>query len=465
MISRLLVLGASGDLTGRYLLPALAALGQSGALPEDFELVGGATRDWDDNAFREFAAERLRAHAPDVAEADLDSLLARLRYRVVDVADPASVAEAVAAASGEGVSPVAVYLALPVQLVGPAVAALEAAGLPAASRLVVEKPFGEDLAGAVELNAMIKTVRDAAGDPVDAFRVDHALGMEPLWNMLGMRLNDRMLRTAWNAAHIAQIDILWEETLGLEGRAGYFDGAGMLKDVMQNHMMQLLSIVAMEETADLDELVKGRLQALRAIPTLTTEQAAASSRRGRYTAGRLADDADGGGRSVPSYVDEEGVDPSRQTETFAEVALEIDTPRWRGTRFVLRTGKALAARKKGVLVSFRPGEDGGSDAAGTGTRLWIGIDGPTDVRWEVVGARTPSLDEAMTTTLASPPLELQLPPYARVLRDILTGGSALSVSGDEAEEAWRVFEPVLDAWRRDLVPLQDYPAGSSGPTA
>jgi glucose-6-phosphate 1-dehydrogenase len=346
------------------------------------------------------------------------------------------------------------------------VTALGAAGLPAGSRIVLEKPFGEDLESAVELNAL---ARQVAGDGVErtVFRVDHVLGMATVQNLLAMRLANRLLDAVWTSAHVEEVEILWEETLALEGRAGYFDGAGTLKDVMQNHMLQILSLVAMEPPASLDERdVRDRkVEALRSVRPLCPDDVASQTRRARYAAGRLTSD-DGQEREIPSYVDEEGVDPGRRTETFAEVVLEIDNRRWEGTRFVLRAGKALGRRRKGVVVRFRPlsyvsSTDDGPEVAANELRL--GLDGPNEVTLHLNGGVPHPRGALVPLMLTAPPPASRLPAYARVLLDILDGGSTLSVRGDEAEQAWRILTPVLDAWARDQVPLEEYAAGSAGP--
>jgi glucose-6-phosphate 1-dehydrogenase len=231
--------------------------------------------------------------------------------------------------------------------------------------------------------------------------------------------------------------------LALEGRAGYFDHAGTLKDVIQNHLLQLLALAAMERPSGADErgLRDQKVAALRAIRPLSPGQLATKGQRARYTAGAID------GREIPAYADEDGVDPGRETETFAELRLELGSDRWRGTEFVLRAGKALGRRRKGVVVRFRAGAE-----------LWIGIDGPDDLRLELDAATS----EAAFTLSAPPPAD-QLPAYGRVLLEVLEGGSALSVRGDEAEEAWKVVTPVLEAWSAGDVPLSSYPAGSDGP--
>jgi glucose-6-phosphate 1-dehydrogenase len=423
-----LLFGATGDLTGRYLLPALAALHAHERLPDGFELLGAATSDWDDAAFRGFASEQLERHAPDVDQASREAVVGMLRYRPVDVADAGSVAALV----GDTGEPLAAYLALPQGLFGTTAANLARAGLPDGSRVALEKPFGEDRHSARELNELLHRVLGDGAEQI-IFRVDHVLGMGTLQNLIAMRRSGRVLESAWNGEHVEEVEVLWEETLALEGRATFYDRAGALKDVMQNHMMQLLAVVAMEPLAQpsADAFRDAKLQALCAVRSLEPGEVDRLSQRARYAAGG----------DIPAYVEEDGVDAARGTETFAEVLLELDSPRWAGTRFRLRAGKALAHKRKGVVVHFRDGDE-----------LWIGIDGPEDIALRLA-----------PLTLSSEPYRSELPAYAEVLLDLLGGGSSLSVRDDEVEEAWRIVDPVVAAWHDDRVPMRDYAAGSNGP--
>jgi glucose-6-phosphate 1-dehydrogenase len=437
VIEQLVLFGATGDLAGRYLFPALAALFAAGDLRDSFCVTGVARGNLDEAAFRRSVDERLAEHAGDVPVAARQTLLRSLRYQAVDIADPVSVASVLAGSA----SPVAVYLALPPRLFPVVVEALGQAGLPAGSQIVLEKPFGEDLDSAVSLNRLLAKVVGDAGEQA-IFRVDHVLGMATAQNLLALRQN-RVLDPVWNGAHVEQVEILWEETLALEGRAGYYDGAGALKDVLQNHMLQVLCLVAME-SANADELRDRKVDVLRSARPLT-------SRRARYGAGRLSDTR---GASVPAYAEEDGVDPARGTETFVELTLELEAERWRGTPFVLRSGKALRRDRKGVSIHFR------SSDANAANELWIGIDGPSDIRLRLTGG---AFGRPMPVELRGEPPAADLLAYARVLLDVLTGGRMLSVRGDEAEWAWRVVTPVLGAWRANRVPLEEYPAGSDGP--
>jgi glucose-6-phosphate 1-dehydrogenase len=454
MITNLVLFGASGDLAGRFLLPALAALRAAGRLTDELVIVGSAREDWDDDAFRDHAAERLAEHAQDVPSQHREAMTQALRYRSADLTDATDVASVLDAA-GDG--PVAAYLALPPALFGPVVTALGAAGLPAGSRIAFEKPFGESHGDAVRLNRVVAETLGEVGEQA-AFRVDHALGMATVQNMLGLRLANRLLAPLWNSEHIEQIEILWEETLALEGRAGYYDGTGALKDVMQNHMLQVLCLLAMEPPGSLVErdLRDAKVAVLRSIRPPARDEMASLTRRGRYGAGVI------GGRAVPAYAEEEGVDPDRGTETFAEVVLALDHPRWDGTRIVLRAGKAVRERRKEAVVRFRPLTDTPFGDEPFSNVMRIGVDGPEDLALRLAGREAG--EGALTPlTVSGETPSSELPPYGHVLLDLLSGGSTLSVRGDEAEEAWRVVAPVLEAWADGLVPLEEYPAGSAGP--
>jgi glucose-6-phosphate 1-dehydrogenase len=466
MIKRMLLFGATGDLVGRCLLPALAHLQRAGQLPADFRVVGTARKGWDGAAFQRHAAQRLDQHAADVPADARQRVVRALRYRSGNIDDPGSVASMVRELSG-GAQPIAVYLALPQGAFATAVTTLGAAGLPEGSRIAVEKPFGEDLDGAMALNALLAQVSGDAGEQA-VFRVDHVLGLATMQNLLGLRFANRMLEPLWNSAHIERIEILLDETLALEGRAGFYDKAGALRDVMQNHMLQELCYVAMEPPASLGEhdLRDRKVDVLRAIRPLAPGDMVSQTRRARYTAGRLGSSGGADGRAVPSYADEDGVDPARGTETYAEVTLEIDNERWAGTPFVLRTGKALAHRHKGVIVRFRPVTNppfGNDTVPPAANEVHIGLDGPEDIVLRLTGNAAGFTSALVPLTLSAPPIASALPAYSRVLLEILSGGNTLSVRGDEAEESWRVFTPILQAWANGLVPLEEYPAGSDGP--
>jgi glucose-6-phosphate 1-dehydrogenase len=449
MIERLTIFGATGDLTARYLLPGLAALYADGHISDSVEVTCASREDWTTDQFQSWAATQLDKHADDMPRTARQAIAALTRYRKADIADADEVAAAVA---GDG--PTAVYLALPPALFPIAVSALHR-GLPPGSRIVLEKPFGEDLESAVHLNRLLSELLPEQA----VFRVDHFLAMTTVQNVLGSRLANRILESVWDSAHIAEIEIVWDETLALEGRSGYFDGVGSLKDMIQNHLLQLLCLIAMEPPLSLGErdLRDRKLDVLRSVRTLTEDDVRHRTRRARYAEGKVD------GHIVPAYVHEDGVDPGRGTETYAEVELEIDNWRWSGTNFRLHSGKAFANDRKEVAVHFRPVPHmpfGHSGEAAPNV-LRFGLE-PEAIGLDLTGIGTrPHTLAPLNLTAQTPPAAL--PAYARVLLDALNGDAALSIRGDEAEESWRVVTPILRAWAKDLVPLEEYSAGSHGP--
>ena len=450
MIRKLAILGATGDLTARYLLPGLAALRAAGELSDNFQLVAVGREHWTDETFRNWAAAQLDRHATELPAAAKRTVAATSRYHQADVTDPSSMTAVI-----QGPESLAAYLALPPSVFPGAVRALHRAGTPPGSIVVLEKPFGEDLGGATELNRLLSSLY-----PEQAiFRVDHFLAMTTVQNILGTRLANRVLEPIWNSAHISRVDIIWDESLALEGRAGYYDGVGALKDMLQNHLLQLLCLVAMEPPISLGDrdLRDRKVDALRAIRPLRPDEAVRWTCRARYTGGQI------GGQAVPAYAEEEGVDPEHRTETFAEAHFELDNWRWAGTIFQLRTGKALHRDRKEVAVHFRPVPHLPFEHQGQARPnvLRFGLE-PESVVLELTGTG-PRTGTLVPLTLATHLAPAELPPYAQLLLDILTGNSALSIRADEAEESWRVVTPVLDAWSKELVPLQEYAAGSDGP--
>jgi glucose-6-phosphate 1-dehydrogenase len=449
MIGRLVILGATGDLSGRYLLPGLAALAAARQLPGGFQLIGAGRDEWTDQDYRRWAADRLSRHGAGLPVQAREAVVASARYVRADATDARAVGRALA-----GPGPLAAYLALPPALFPAAVSALHDAGLPARSTVVLEKPFGESLREAMALNRLL-----ASTLPEDAvFRVDHFLAMSTVQNILGTRLANRLLEPVWNSAHIEEVEIVWDETVALEGRAGYYDGVGALKDMVQNHLLQVLCLVAMEPPVRSGErdLRDRKVDVLRSVRRFGEEDVARRTRRARYVAGRIGD------HSVPAYAEETGVDPALGTETFAQVELELESWRWSGTTFRLRTGKALRRDRAEVAVRFRnvphlPFDEAAVPAPNV---LRFGMD-PETLTLELTGTGHALGLTPLTLRAGLEPAVL--PAYGRLLLDVLNGDPTLSIRGDEAEESWRIVDPIVAAWSRDLVPLEEYAAGSDGP--
>ncbi|SHN78678.1 glucose-6-phosphate 1-dehydrogenase [Geodermatophilus obscurus] len=449
MTRSFVVLGGTGDLTGRLLLPSLARLYETGVLSGETGLLAVARDEWDDQAYRDWARGRLATSAGELPEAARERLVDRLDFARGDVTDPDDLRAALARVDGEPV----VYLALPHTLFRPTLTALTEVGLPEGARIVVEKPFGTDRADARALNDLLHRLL-----PEEAvFRVDHFLAKQTVLNVLGLRFANRVFEPIWNAAHIERVDIVADETLGLEGRAGYYDRSGALRDMVQNHLLQLLALVAMEPPLAVDAhyLPARKADVLRAVRP--PDDVRAGSVRGRYTAGTVA------GRALPDYADEDGVDPARETETYAELTVTVENWRWAGVPFRLRSGKALGADRQEIVVRFRPVPHlPFLDAEPEPDVLRLSLS-PDAIALEVNlnGAGDPFDLERQVLAARMAPHDL--PAYGLLLRELLEGDTTLSISDVEAEESWRIVEPVLAAWAAGEVPLGEYPAGSAGP--
>lgn len=452
MIERFVIFGASGDLTARYLLPALCELHEAGLVPDALEVVGVDLPEWSRDEFRARVGKRLGRWASHVSETERAGLLGRLDYVTGDATDPEHVRKAI------GGAPSVIYLALPPGLLPDAIEAIASAAPPEGSLIVVEKPFGDGLSSARRLNRLLHE-----HFPEQAvFRIDHFIHKQTVQNLLGLRFANRILEPVWNSVHIEKIEIVWDETLALEGRAAYYDRSGALRDMIQNHLLQVLALIAMEPPASLSErdLRDAKVQVLRAVPTMDEDAVKQRTVRARYTSGRIGD------RIIPSYADEDGIEPERGTETFAQVELRIETWRWAGVPFVLRSGKALGRDRSAINVYFRPVPHlaFGPRAGAEPNVLHICFDPDRLVlTMNINGPGDPfDLEQvALDVDLA----EEGLPAYARLLHEVLDGDPTLSIRADEAEESWRIVEPILETWEKNVVPLLEYQAGSSGPAS
>ncbi len=455
-MKRIVIFGATGDLTARYLIPALAKLYEAGKLPSGIKIIGVDRREWknDKNGFRRLVLDGLDRHAAGVSAAARARMVTEvIEYRRADVTD----AEGVISALEPLTEPILAYLALPPAVFAPTLEALKKAGLPEGSRVAIEKPFGVDLRSAQSLNRLLHEFL-----PEQAiFRIDHFLAWQPFPTIMGLRFANGILEPLWDRNYIERVEILWEETLALEGRAGYFDHAGAFKDLIQNHLLQLLCLTAMEAPTALHRrnLRDRKVDVLRAIRHLSPEEAKTHTVRARYGAGRI------GEKQIPAYTAEEGVDPSRGTETFAQVTFMIDNLRWAGVPFVLRGGKALSRFQGEIAVHFKPVPHLAFQRADyprpNVLRVRLGPDRVT-LNLNVNGPYDPFDLESIELGADFAPQEF-FAAYERLFFDLLEGNTTLFVRADEAEESWRVAAPILEAWEKDLVPLLEYPAGSDGP--
>jgi glucose-6-phosphate 1-dehydrogenase len=444
----LCILGASGDLTARLLLPALGQL-----LTEEPErrvhLVGAGIDDWSDEKWRSVVASSFEAS--DATGDSVASVLESATYRRTDITDSEDFGALLATFD----TTAALYFAVPPAIAAQACVALESVDLPEGLILALEKPFGTDEASAKALNEQLATLVPEE----QVHRIDHFLGRSTVLNVLGLRFANRVFEPVWSHEHIESVSIRYDETLGLENRAGYYDKAGAMVDMIQSHLLQVMAIVAMDPPATLGaaDFREAKATALRATRVWEGD-AVAHSRRARYTAGSV------NGRELPNYVDEGGVDPSRNTETLAEVVFEVATHRWAGVPFTLRSGKGLGEKCSEIVLRFRqvsllPAGFDGSTAPSV-LRLSLGPD-TMSLELNLNGPGDPfHLDRA---TLEAAFGEGEQRAYAEVLSGILDGDPSLSVRGDTAERCWHIVQPVLDAWASGKVPVEEYRAGSSGP--
>lgn len=443
----LVILGASGDLTSRLLLPGLATLLRNE--PERQVRVIGA-------AMEPFSAAQWRKRVRDSltrakADADVkDAILASTSYRRTNVLDKAALVDLL-----EDLPPDSVlYFALPPQVSMQACELLAEIELPPGLKLALEKPFGSDRASARTFNRLLERIVPEE----QTYRIDHFLGKSAVLNLLGLRFGNRIFEPIWNNVNISHVDIVADETLALEGRAGYYDTAGALKDMIQSHLLLIMAMVAMEEIADVNEVELRDLMAHVLRATHLTGSAKDSSRRARYTEGKV------GRRRIPAYVDEEGVDRDRRTETLAEITVEIKNSRWAGVPFRLRSGKALCSDRRGIYVQFKPVAHNLEGLANKATPnvLRLGMS-PETIELGITTNGAGDMFELEDTMLSAEIGDSHVRPYGEILAGILDGNPLLSVRGDIAEECWRIVDPVLRAWDKGAVPLQSYPAGSAGP--
>ena len=484
----LVVFGASGDLTRRKLVPALYSMDKRGLLPEKFALVGVARRPLGDEAFRSGLQEGLRQFAGTDADWRWDRLRNQVHYFQSNYTDPdsfrelAALLERVGREQGIGGNRL-YYLATPPEAYAPIAELLGSVGLAGSwtngySRIVVEKPFGRDLDTARQLNRQLLGVFPEE----QIFRIDHYLGKETVQNILVFRLANGIFEPLWNRQYVDHVQISIAESIGLEGRGLSYEESGALRAMVQNHLMQLLSLVAMEPPASFDAhaVRDEKVKLLRAIRPFDAKSVREHVVRGQYASGRVA------GKAVPGYREESGVAPDSQTETFVAMKLLIDNWRWAGVPFFVRTGKRLPRRATEVAVTFRPAPHSAFRQTGAGLLdanelvLRIQPDEGIGLRF---GAKVPGPDiriQDVDMDFSYGAFGSGQPEaYERLLLDAVLGDSTLFTRRDEVEAAWAVMTPVLAGWGRvdtpgtvaggavgnREVPLETYAAGSWGPAA
>ncbi|MCA1661022.1 MAG: glucose-6-phosphate dehydrogenase [Novosphingobium sp.] len=462
MTSAVLLFGATGDLARRMLLPSLFGLHEDGLLGPGLRIVGTARSALGDAAFRDLAQTALDEFLPPDRkdEGKLAEFLERLSYQPLDASTPEGF-PALAAKLGDISGGLAIFLSTAPALFEPTIAGLEAAGLTGeAVRIGLEKPLGNDLASSCRINDAV-----AAAFPEERiFRIDHYLGKETVQNLLALRFANTMFEPLWNANGIDHVQITVSETVGLEGRKGFYEDTGALRDMVQNHILQLLALTAMEPPADYDATAirDEKVKVLRALrPVKASEMV-----RGQYAAGAV----NGGG--VGSFADDLGA--ASGVETFVALKAHVDNWRWQGVPFYLRTGKRLAERRSEIVVQFKCvphnifAERGGKLTA---NRLVIRLQPEEYVRLQVM-AKQPGLDRH-GIVLREVPLDLSLTAafgharrriaYERLLLDLIEGEQTLFVRRDEVEAQWRWIDAIRKLWATEGIEPKSYAAGSWGP--
>ncbi|MFC5288025.1 glucose-6-phosphate dehydrogenase [Actinokineospora guangxiensis] len=468
----LVIFGVTGDLSRKKLMPAIYDLANRGLLPPGFSLVGFARRDWADQDFGQVVYEAVRKYArTPFREAVWDRLAEGFRFVAGTFDDDASfdnlaktVADLDEARGTSGNH--AFYLSIPPGAFPTVTKQLARSGLAAPKtpdewrRVVIEKPFGHDLASAKQLNDIVNDVFPEES----VFRIDHYLGKETVQNLLALRFANQLFEPIWNANYVDHVQITMAEDIGLGGRAGYYDGIGAARDVIQNHLLQLLALTAMEEPVSFSPsaLRTEKIKILEA--TRATGPFAETTARGQYAGGWQ------GGQKVPGLLQEEGFAKDSITETYAAITLEVNTRRWAGVPFYLRTGKRLGRRVTEIAVVFKraphlPFDQTATEELGQNALVVrVQPDEGVTMRFgsKVPGSTMEVRDVSMDFSYGHAFTESSPEAYERLILDVLLGEPSLFPVNKEVELSWQILEPVLKYWKTAGKP-EDYPAGTWGP--
>ncbi len=469
----LIIFGGSGDLNQRKLTPALYNLFLDGLMPQQFAIVGLGRTKYTDQTFRKYLLDGIKNYSRrkdnGTVWKDFSKMITYLAgdldddkvYKKID-----SIIKAKETEFGEAPG-IICYLAVAPQLV-PGIAKklkqIKVCGNPARTRIVVEKPFGHDLESAHALNGLLTSIFKEE----QIFRIDHYLGKETVQNILVVRFANALFEPIWNRNYIEHIQITVAETVGVEGRGNYYEGSGALRDMLQNHILQLLCMIAMEAPVSFDanEIRNKKVDVLNAMRRINKEDVSDMAVRGQYDAGWMQAD------EVNGYRTEEKVDPVSNIETFAAAKFFIDNWRWQGVPFYVRTGKRMPEKTSGITIQFRPAPNYSFPAEATHTwrpnRLMISIQPEMDIRLRFQ-SKQPG------TEMVLHPVDMvfnykeeygnkEPEAYETLLRDVMEGDATLFMRADQVEAAWRVIMPIIEAWEtREPVDFPNYAPGSWGP--
>ena len=467
----LVIFGATGDLTKRKLVPSLMGLSKDGVLPSTFAVVGFARRPWTDASFRDVLAEGVEQFGRPDTTAHFDEHKDAFVYHQSDFSDADGYLrlkerlDEIDRARGTAGNRI-FYLATPPSAYSSILQNLSSSGLSTErdgsfARVIVEKPFGRDLETAAALNRQV----NAAFEERQVFRIDHYLGKETVQNILALRFANGIFEPLWNEKFVDHVQITVAESIGVGTRGGYFEESGVIRDMIQNHLMQILTLVAMEPPAAMtaDAVRDEKVKVLKAIRTFAPDEVARATVRAQYTGGSFR------GEDVNGYKDEGGVAADSATETYAAVRLRIDNWRWARTPFFLRSAKRMPRRVTEVAIHFKdpPHALFGEDKSPTPNILLLRIQPDEGVAMRF-GAKVPGpdvrirdvrMDFRYGTAFGGETADA----YERLLLDSMLGDGTLFARADEVEEAWRIVDSIVDGWKQSTAPPDEYVAGTWGP--
>ena len=461
----LVFFGGTGDLTWRKLMPALFQAFRHGKLPPNGRILAVARDEQTDQQYRGWLKERFQdvELAKRPSEEEFAKFAELLHYRRLDLSQPEHYARLKEWLGERSADTVVLYLATSPYLFPQICEQLGVAGLNEPRiRVVLEKPLGHDLASAQEINRVVRSVFKEE----QAFRIDHYLGKPSVQNLMALRFGNVLFEPLWRRESIANIQITLAEDIGVGTRGDFYDKTGALRDMIQNHALQLLTMVAMEPPSrnDADAIRDEKLKVLRSLKPFTDESVARDVVRGQYRAGNAQ------GKKAAGYLEEAKVPPGSQTETFVAIRTEVQNWRWAGVPFYLRTGKRLASREAQIVVNFRPTPHNIFPGINQPNKLVINLQPEDGLELHLLAAKGTGQHENLSPVSLDLDFdkafaENRVGAYERLLLEAIAGRLNLFVRSDEQEQAWRWVEPVLDAWQRDTTGPRPYAAGTWGPAA